>query len=149
MLFQTSFHIQMVFIVFMIHLFRNETLPNGTSIEVRMLAPTDLRMNRNYIIGYVHWTWTITTVIIPFVLLVFLSTQIFLGLKKVKKNLNRHKRLQIKAEAKAATTTNGKSVKVTVNGENQILSKFFNNFSHTKSISLFNFLIFDNFKKLH
>ena len=132
MLFQTSFHIQMVFIVFMIHLFRNETLPNGTSIEVRMLAPTDLRMNRNYIIGYVHWTWTITTVIIPFVLLVFLSTQIFLGLKKVKKNLNRHKRLQIKAEAKAATTTNGKSVKVTVNGENQILSKFFNNF-HTQN----------------
>ena len=89
-------------------------------------------MNRNYIIGYVHWTWTITTVIIPFVLLVFLSTQIFLGLKKVKKNLNRHKRLQIKAEAKATTTSNGKSLKVNVNGENEVLSKFFLKIYHEK-----------------
>ena len=81
-------------------------------------------MERNYIIGYVHWTWTITTVIVPFILLVFLSVKIFLGLRKVRKNLNRHKRLQIKAEAKALTndSKNPDIIKGTDNGEDEILN---------------------------
>ena len=80
-------------------------------------------MERNYIIGYVHWTWTITTVILPFILLVFLSVKIFLGLRKVRKNLNRHKRLQIKAEAKAKNDSkNPDIIKVNDNGEEEILN---------------------------
>ena len=104
--------------------YRNCTV-NGTIYSAqKVLDVTDLRMERKYIIGYVHWTWTITTVIVPFILLVFLSVKIFLGLRKVRKNLNRHKRLQIKAEAKALTndSKNLGIVKGTDNGEDEILN---------------------------
>jgi len=103
---------------------RNCTV-NGTIYSAqKVLDVTDLRMERKYIIGYVHWTWTIATVIVPFILLVFLSVKIFLGLRKVRKNLNRHKRLQIKAEAKALTndSKNPDIVKGTDNGEDEILN---------------------------
>ena len=103
--------------------YRNCTV-NGTIYSAqKVLDVTDLRMERNYIIGYVHWTWTITTVILPFILLVFLSVKIFLGLRKVRKNLNRHKRLQIKAEAKAKNDSkNPDIIKVNDNGEEEILN---------------------------
>ncbi len=53
------------------------------------LMPTDLRLNRVYIITYVNWVWTVATVILPFTVLVILSLRIFYGLKRVKRNLNR------------------------------------------------------------
>ena len=97
--------------------YRNCTVNGTTYYSQKVLDVTDLRMTRSYIIGYVHWTWTITTVIIPFILLVFLSGSIIRGLRKVRKNLNRHKRLQIKAEAKATKA----DIKVSENGENEVL----------------------------
>ena len=53
------------------------------------VVPTKLRLNRDYIIIYVNWIWTISTGILPFVALFILNFQIFLGLKKVRRNLVR------------------------------------------------------------
>lgn len=47
------------------------------------LVPTEIRLNKAYIIGYTHWTWTGVTVLIPFFRLLFLSMKIFIGLKKL------------------------------------------------------------------
>ena len=63
---------------------------NCTSIYTVQLEPTQLRLDKTYIIAYVNWTWTITTGIIPFVALLLLNVRIFSGLKKVQKNLGRH-----------------------------------------------------------
>ena len=85
------------------------------------LIPTELRLNKVYIIGYINWTWTAATVLIPFGILLYLSTRIFNGLRQVKKNLNRHKRLETKAVAaihgKKETTC---TIQVKVTNENGI-----------------------------
>ena len=73
---------------------------NGTVVIEPI--PTDLRLHRHYIIIYVNWVWTITTVILPLIFLIFLSIRIYQGLIKVRKNLNRHKRLVEKAEVATA-----------------------------------------------
>ena len=80
-----------------------------------------MRLNRGYIIGYIHWAWTGVTVYIPLLLLVILNIRIFKGLRKVKRNLNRHKRLE--ARAKASEVKNKKSqvectIQVKVTNEN-------------------------------
>ena len=73
--------------------------PNENCTEFEIIhAGSDLRLNPLYIIIYVHWVWTITTVILPLIILITLSTRIYQGLIKVKKNLNRHKRLVERAE---------------------------------------------------
>ena len=59
---------------------------------------TELRYNHAYIIGYVQCFYMITTMILPLVILIVLSLRIYQGLIKVRKNLNRHKRLVDKAE---------------------------------------------------
>ena len=76
-----------------------------------------------YIIGYVNWTWTIATTIIPFIVLVVLSTKIFQGLRKVRMNLDRHKRLEVKAEAaekKAKSKTPTCAIQVKITDENGV-----------------------------
>eukprot|EP00095_Tigriopus_kingsejongensis_P006395 maker-scaffold117_size339417-snap-gene-2.23 protein:Tk06395 transcript:maker-scaffold117_size339417-snap-gene-2.23-mRNA-1 annotation:"uroporphyrinogen decarboxylase" len=62
-------------------------------IQVVEVEPTDLRLDRTYIIVYVNWVWCISTGILPFVALLILNYKIFVGLKKVQRNLNRHQRL--------------------------------------------------------
>ena len=111
--------------------YRNCTINGTVYYSQKVLDVTDLRMTRSYIIGYVHWTWTITTVIIPFILLVFLSGSIIWGLRKVRKNLNRHKRLQIKAEAKATKA----DIKVSENGENEVLKSATEDISRRETCS--------------
>jgi hypothetical protein len=58
--------------------------------QVTDLQPTALRLNRVYIIAYVNWVWTITTVVLPFATLVILSLRIYFGLRRVNMNLNRY-----------------------------------------------------------
>ena len=81
---------------------------NGTCKRIKYLGliPTNLRLNKYYIIGYVNWTWTLTTVLIPFFVLLFFTISIFAGLRKVKRNLNRHKRLETRAKLKRVVLTN-------------------------------------------
>lgn len=100
---------------------------NCTVTEVVDLVPTDMRLNKAYIIGYVNWTWTGVTVIFPFCLLVFLNIRIFKGLSKVKKNLNRHKRLEARAVGVSQTNkpevTSTRCIQVKVTNENGAVGK--------------------------
>jgi hypothetical protein len=63
---------------------------NCTEHTVVAVVPTDLRLNRTYIIVYVNWIWNISTGIVPFVALLFFNVRIFGGLKKVQRKLGRH-----------------------------------------------------------
>ena len=97
---------------------------NCTETEVVTLTPTDLRLNRYYIVGYVNWAWTLTTVLIPFFMLLFLTVSIFSGLRKVKKNLNRHKRLETRARRVVANVKKNSepscTIQVKVTNENGV-----------------------------
>jgi uncharacterized membrane protein len=88
------------------------------------LIPTDLRLNKYYIIGYVNWVWTLTTVLIPFFALLFLTISIFTGLRRVRKNLNRHKRLEGRAARVVANVRKGTepscTIQVRVTNENGV-----------------------------
>ena len=92
--------------------------------EVVHLGPTDMRLNETYIIAYVNWIWTGVTVYIPFCLLLFLSTRIFKGLWKVKRNLNRHRRLEVRAgvttKKSGASQEPNCTIQVKVTNENGI-----------------------------
>ena len=68
---------------------------NGTHLDV---GPTELRLDKTFIIAYVNWIWCVSTGIMPFIALLLLNCKIFLGLKKVQKNLNRHQRLAKREE---------------------------------------------------
>ena len=83
---------------------------------------SDLRLQEWYINGYVNGVWTAATIFIPFIALVVLSLKIFLGLRKVRMNLNRHKRLEVKYEANEAAgkQTGMCSIQVKVTDENGV-----------------------------
>lgn len=94
----------------------------ATAVEVK---PTALRLNRHYIIIYVHWVWTISTGVIPFIALLILNCKIFSGLKSVRRNLQRHQRLAEASEQRTIGSTNAgiaddedaKSCRVNANGQ--------------------------------
>ena len=79
---------------------------------------------RYYIVGYVNWAWTLTTVLIPLFMLLFLTISIFSALRKVRKNLNRHKRLETRARRVVAnikkTSEPSCTIQVKVTNENGV-----------------------------
>ena len=104
--------------------FRTVWDDNCTETQIVELIPTDLRLNKYYIIGYVNWVWTLTTVLIPFFALLFLTISIFTGLRRVRKNLNRHKRLEGRAARVVANVRKGTepscTIQVRVTNENGV-----------------------------
>ncbi|XP_059079572.1 uncharacterized protein LOC131877799 isoform X2 [Tigriopus californicus] len=91
-----------------------------SDIQVIEVEPTELRLDRAYIIAYVNWIWCISTGILPFGALLLLNFKIFRGLKQVRRNLNRHQRLaKREEELEEAEATNGVSKKATspLNGD--------------------------------
>ena len=58
--------------------------------KFRIETGSSLRFDPMYVVIYIRWIWTLSTIVIPFVALLVLNGKILLGLRRVKNRLQIH-----------------------------------------------------------